>query len=192
MASKRIFIAIDIPEDARLVVAEYIAVLRLRFPDLRVGWERTGKLHFTLKFLGHVEEAIVPKLEDAIPGMIQRHRPFTTELACTGLFPNTREPRILWLGITSGRDEMIAIGTDIDAAVEHLGFEKDQRTFSPHLTIGRIREPRKGKDLAAAHLSSVFPPIEFTVDHVTIYESMLSQTGSSYEVISRHPLQQSG
>jgi 2'-5' RNA ligase len=189
MASKRIFIAVDVPEEARGVVAEYIADLRSSFSEVRVGWERAEKLHFTLKFLGHVEEANVPKVQDAIAGMIHRYQPFTAELSGTGLFPNTREPRILWLGIGVCREEMIQLGKEIESAVERLGFAKEPRPFSPHLTIGRIRQPGKGRDLAAAHLSSVFPPIEFSVDHVTIYESILGPSGSCYEVISRHRLQ---
>jgi len=84
---------------------------------------------------------------------------------------------------------MIALGTDIEAAVENLGFLKDGRAFSPHLTIGRIREPKRGRELADAHLHSVFDPVGFEVNWVTIYESILGPQGSRYDVVSRHRLQ---
>ena len=188
MPKRRIFIAVDISDDARRSVAGYITELRSRFSDVRVGWERPEKLHFTLKFLGQVEDAIVSQVENAITGVIHRYRPFNVELWGTGIFPSAREPRILWLGLKAGREAMVALGTDIESAVEHLGFAPDPRTFSPHLTIGRIREPTKGGELAADHVGSGFGPVQFSVDHVTIYESILAAPGSTYAAISRVPL----
>src|SRR3954454_6498644 len=125
MASRRIFIAFDISEDARRFVAEYIGVLRSRFADVRVGWERTEKLHFTLKFLGQVDEQLIPQVENAIAWLRGRHSSFNTELSGTGVFPSIREPRILWLGVGCEREEIMSVASDIDIAVEHVGFARD-------------------------------------------------------------------
>lgn len=188
MPKRRIFIAIDISDEARGSVGKYTAELRSSFPDVRVGWERADKLHVTLKFLGNVDEDLVRRVEKAIAGVVPRHRPFIAEISGTGIFPGRRDPRILWLGMRRGRDEMVSLGTDIEKALEQLGFITEPRAFSPHLTIGRIREPRKGMDLAKVHLGSLFPPVEFTVPHVTIYESVLGPNGSVYSAISRKAL----
>lgn len=189
MPKRRIFIAIDISDEARGSVEKYTAELRSTFPDVRVGWECIDKLHFTLKFLGAVDEDLVRHVEEAMTGVVPRHQPFIAEISGTGIFPGRRDPRILWLGMRRGRDEMVSLGTDIETALEQLGFTREPRTFSPHLTIGRIREPRKGMDLAKVHLGGLFPPVAFTVPHVTIYESVLSANGSVYSAISRKALE---
>jgi 2'-5' RNA ligase len=188
VGERRIFIAIDISEDARLVVAEYIDELRSQFRNLRVGWEKPEKLHLTLKFIGHVEEPRIAEIETSIAAVAARHRPFAAVMSRTGVFPNAREPRVLWLGVDAGRAEMTALGTDVENAVGELGFVKEHRPFSPHLTIARVREPRLGRALAATHLAGSILPVEFVVDRITIYESVLGTKDSTYTPISRQPL----
>ena len=188
MRTRRIFIAADISRDVRRLVANYVSDLRLRFPDVRVRWEAPEKLHFTLKFLGATDEAMVSRVEDAISSVVPRYGSFTADLSDTGAFPNAREPRILWLGIGEGETAMVSLAKDIESALGQQGFAKEARAFSPHLTIGRIREPKRARALVGAHLGSAIPPAPFTVDHVTLYESILHPSGSSYNVISEHQL----
>jgi 2'-5' RNA ligase len=185
MAQRRIFLAVDISEEARRNVVGYIHELKGRFAGVSVKWEQAEKLHLTLKFLGPVDEHRIAKLETAIRQVVADHAPFAAELSGTGVFGSAREPRILWIGMGRGRDALLSLAGEIEAAMEHLGFPKDPRQFNPHLTIGRIRQPREGKDLTPAHLQNLLPPFEFSVNDVTIYESVLNPQGSIYEVISR-------
>nr|AUN37221.1 2'-5' RNA ligase [uncultured bacterium] len=188
MADKRIFIAIDISDEARQRAADHIAQLRRDARDVRIGWEKSEKLHLTIKFLGSVTEKQLDGVDSAVATMAHRHKSFSASLGGSGVFPNPRQPRVLWLGIASGLDQIGQLAEDIEATCQSLGFKPESRFYSPHLTIARIREPKKGRDIATLHLLEGFSPVTFEVDYLTVYESRLGQHGSTYSVISRHPL----
>lgn len=124
MTGQRIFIAADISEGARRAAAAYINELRGEFRDLRVGWEKPEKLHFTLKFLGDVDVDRVINIKNAVAAVALKHKPFAAVISGKGVFPNTREPRVLWLGLGKGRDEMVSLGTDVENKVGDVGFRK--------------------------------------------------------------------
>ena len=188
MAGKRIFAAIDISDEARGAVVAYVAKLRMDVADIRVGWEKPEKLHLTLKFFGDVDAARLLRLGTALDEVATAHKPFVAELAGTGVFPTARRPRVLWLGIQNDSGRIAKIGDEIERVSSRLGFPREKRPFSPHLTIARIREPEKGKRLAESYLQSRFASVEFSVNELVLYESVLKPAGSTYRVISRHKL----
>jgi 2'-5' RNA ligase len=188
MAGKRIFAAIDISDEARNAVAEYMEELGSGVANFRTGWEKPEKLHLTLKFFGAVDDARIPQIGTVLDEISAAHMPFVAELAETGVFPNSRKPRVLWLGIQNDSGKIAKIGNEIETAASRLGFTSEKRPFSPHLTIARIREPEKGKRLAEAHLQGRFGPIQFPVNELVLYESVLRSTGSIYRVVSRHAM----
>ena len=188
MPSKRIFVAVDISDEARRRAAEHIDKVRTAATDVRVGWERADKLHVTLKFLGSVDERSVEDISDVVAAVAGRFSPFEMALTGTGVFPRARQPRVLFLGIDDPNGSLAAIAAQLDSRLSRLGFEKEKRSFSPHLTIARIREPQKGRGLADAHLQSRFAPEKFMVNELVVRQSELKPTGSVYSVISRHAL----
>lgn len=183
---KRIFTAIDISEQARQKVSDYIENLRREFPDVRVGWERAEKLHLTLKFLGDCDERQIKGLEVALLNSVKlfvetgSERNIKIEILDTGVFPSTRNPRILWLGLRDEKRQLSKLNQILETECEKIGFEKEKRSFKPHLTIARLREPHKAEKLAAKHLANKFEPVAFAVSEVAIYESKLLPTGSIY------------
>ena len=185
MALKRIFIAVDISAEARRIVAAYIDQLRSQFEDVRAGWEKAEKLHFTVRFLGKVEKERIAAIEKSVADVCSAHEPFEAEIAGTGVFPNAREPRILWLGLGDALDEMVSLGRDVNLALDGLGSQREPRDYVPHLTIARVREPRKAGALGVTHVNANFATVRFRVGHLTLYESVLSPAGSTYQVISR-------
>ena len=187
MTSKRIFIAVDISDEARCLAAEHIDKMRQHAKDVRVGWERPEKLHVTLKFLGNVDEAAIDDVVNAVAPIADIFSAFEMAIIGTGVFPNPRQPRVLWLGVQD-EDDLQGIAAKLDLELAKLGFEKEMRRFDPHLTIARIREPQKAKRLAEFHLHSRFESQAFAVHELVIYESVLRPTGSVYSVISRHAL----
>ena len=187
MPSRRLFIAVDISEEARRRAADHIDKMRALAESVRVGWERAEKLHVTLKFLGKVDEAHVAHVSDTTASVAAGFAPFRIALARTGVFPRLKQPRVLWLGINEER-VLPKIAADLESRLSVLGFEVEERPFSPHLTIARIREPQKAKRLAEAHLQSRFEPVEFTVTELVVYESILRPNGSVYGVVSKHPI----
>lgn len=188
MVRKRIFIAIDVSEDAKRFVAEHISLLRREFPDLRVNWERAEKLHLTLKFLGETEIVLLEQLKRRISLDAASVESFCFTITGSGVFPGVRNPRVLWLGIQEHSGNLRKLQRSIDKSCVALGFKPEQREFKPHLTIGRIRDSQMAHKLVNFHLETKFEDRMVEVREVIIYESLLSPQGSAYEVLSKHPL----
>ena len=192
---KRIFIAIDISEEARRKVSDYIESLRKEFPKLRVGWEKAEKLHLTMKFLGDTSEEQLQKLNAAFERTAQiisnaefQKRDFTFQILETGVFPTPKKARILWLGLKDEKGILTKINEILEAECEKFGFAKENRKFKPHLTIARLRESQFSGKLVEKHLQNEFEPVEFEVSEIVIYESKLQPGGSIYSKVSSFKL----
>ena len=185
MAGRRIFIAIDISDAAQAACAAHIERLRRQSPKVRVGWERTEKLHITLKFLGDTADDRVEDVVHSVARIATEHRAFELAIAGPGVFPGSSRPRILWIGVHDPSDAVSKLNRDVEDACERLWFEKEGRRFHPHITIGRVREPQNGIPLAKSHLETLIEPIEFAVNSVAVYESKLLPSGSVYSVVQR-------
>ncbi len=183
---KRIFTAIDISDEARANCANYIENLRSVFPHLRVGWEKPEKLHFTLKFLGDIDEMQLQNLTEAVAAAVRKSSNFKILIAKTGAFPNKRNARILWLGVDEEQANMPKLKKVLESECFERGLTKENRDFKAHLTIARLREPHKSAELVEKHLSENFVSDEFTVSAITIYESRLQKSGSIYSIVSKH------
>ena len=186
---KRVFIAIDISEEARSKAASYVDLLKRAARGQRVGWERSEKLHLTIKFLGDIDDRQLNDVEQAVNKVAAEVSAFRLELSGTGRFPPKGDPRILWLGVIDDGDSL-AISSSLDRELSNAGFEPEKRRFSPHLTIARLREPRLSRDLAAVHENNEFEPVGFEVREIIIYESKLLPTGSVYTKIAAFPLKE--
>lgn len=183
--NRRIFIAIDISDEARRRVADYIGILRREFTDLRIGWERAEKLHLTLKFLGETNEKQLTELAEIVGKTAAQFSNFELQIAETGVFPLLRKPRILLLGVKDETNNLSKISELLEIKCERIGFKREKRKFKPHLTIARLREPQKSKEIAQKHLENKFEPSRFEASEIVIYESKLQPKGSIYEVISK-------
>jgi len=187
---KRIFTAIDISEAARIKISGFIENLRFDFPDVRVGWEKTEKLHLTLKFLGDTDEDQLASLTEAVASTAKQISNFNLQITGTGVFPSKRNARILWLGVTDEQGILQNLNEILESECESRGFAKENRNFKAHLTIGRLREPHKSKELIESHLEKDFTSDTFEVSEIVIYESRLQKTGSIYSVVSKHKLKE--
>lgn len=185
---KRIFVAVDISEAARRAAADYIETLRAEFREVRVGWERAEKLHLTMKFLGDCEETQLKELPKIVAETAAQISSFTIQIAETGVFPNARAPRVLWIDVKDAAGNLLKIHDLLEKACEKIGFQRERRRFVPHLTIGRVKEPNRARDLAEKHLKNKFEPVETLVPEIVIYESRLLPSGSVYSIVSKHGL----
>ena len=181
---RRIFIAIDLSEEARSVCAAHVESLRRGFPWARVGWERPEKLHITLKFLGPTTEDTLAELLKKLE-QVSSLQPELLRLGVPGVFPNKNRPRILWVGVDDRETFAARANALVEDVCGSLGFETDDRRFTPHITIGRVRDPNSARDLVAAHLDAQIEPVEFEADSLAVYESKLLPTGSVYSVVAR-------
>jgi len=183
---KRIFVAIDIFDEARIKIADYIKDLRDEFPNSRVGWERAEKLHLTLKFLGDIDSNELRNLTEAVEKTAQQFSKFNLQISQKGVFPSERNARILWLGVDDEDGNLQKINDVLETECGQKGFAKENRNFKAHLTIGRLREPNKSKELIDRHLNKTFAAVKFEISEIVIYESRLQRSGSIYSVFSKH------
>jgi len=177
---KRLFIGLDICDEARNAAAVLIDELTERSDAVSAKWERPEKLHITLKFLGSVEERLVGSLTRSLREIAYTVRRFPFEISGTGAFPSVKNPRVLWLGIIEQTRTLNLLAERIDAACDSLGFERETRPFKPHLTIARLRQPLSGRELASAHSAKKFGPIQCFCSELVLFESHLGRGGSVY------------
>ncbi|HEX6126498.1 MAG TPA: RNA 2',3'-cyclic phosphodiesterase [Pyrinomonadaceae bacterium] len=185
MSSKRVFIALDISSEARDVCSSHIATLRQGFRDVRVAWERPEKLHITLKFLGNTDPRTLGELGSSLRAIAGRHDAFRLRMSHSGAFPSKHRPRVLWIGVEDISAATSALHGEIEDRCRQLGFEEEGRRFRPHVTIGRVRDAEKARELCEQHLRTRIEPVEFDVSEIVIYESRLQSTGSVYSPISK-------
>lgn len=137
----RAFVALLLNEEVRAAIVAEID--RLRPLSQVVAWVPPSNLHLTLKFLGQQSEARLAEAEAALEEASAATRPFTVTVRGLGAFPGMHQPRIFWVGVVEGALEARALQSRVEAALEARGFCRDERPWHPHLTIGRVFDPRR-------------------------------------------------
>lgn len=135
--SIRSFIAFDLADDAKAEVSR--AAKELKSTGADVKWVSAGSIHMTLKFLGNIEEEKVPDIIRRLDGVASMFPAFDAALSELGSFPKWEYAKVIWVGIGDGADEMISIARSVEDAMCDEGIPKEDRKFSPHVTIGRVR-----------------------------------------------------
>ncbi len=186
--NKRIFVAIDISEEARAKIVAIVHDLKADFPHVRAGWEKPEKIHLTLKFLGNIDDGKLEKLREAVRKTAKSFAPLLLRVEKTGCFPSLKKARTLWIGLSDERGSLRDLREKLEEEAAARGFEKENRGFKPHLTIVRLREPGKSGELTTEFLQKHFEPVSFEVSEIVIYESELRPTGSVYSVIEKQKL----
>jgi 2'-5' RNA ligase len=150
-----------------------------------VRWVPVESVHLTLKFLGEVDDKLVPKIEEALAAVAAGAKPFPLSLSGCGCFPNARAPRVLWVGLGGGAGEAGALAAAVDEALAPLGFDREKRPFKAHLTIGRAKDPREAAGTAARKLSQLgeFAAPAERLTAMSLVKSTLTREGSIYEEI---------
>lgn len=191
----RLFVALDLPDDIRGCIARFMDGVRGFAPEVR--WVRPESMHLTLKFLGETDEATAQRVDQAL-GEIRGQAP---QLAFrgTGFFPTPRSARVFWIGIDAD-EHLAALAGKVEHAMERLGFEREKRAFSPHLTLARSGSGRPGNgpedkpNLRFRRLQeklAAMPPPDFgtmTPHEFFLYQSKLSPKGSEYTRIASFKL----
>jgi 2'-5' RNA ligase len=178
----RSFIAIELPESVRTALSELQNELKECRADVR--WVKPEGIHLTLKFLGYVEDKDVDHIVKLIEGTCRKYKAFNLEIAGAGVFPNKRSPRVLWVGI-NGNETFKTLQGEIDEAMASTGFEKENRRFIPHLTLGRFRSI-KGKDALMEKVESHrdIKLGSMDVSKISLMKSDLSPAGARYTTVA--------
>lgn len=189
----RLFIAIELPPAVLSQLVQMQETLKKRTPPETVRWVNPGGIHLTLKFLGDVSVTRRSSLEKALASAVEGHTPFGLATGSLGCFPNTRRPRVVWVGIHDNVKALTALHDAVEAHVAPLGYPTEDRPFSPHLTLGRVRrEARPGDVRALGELVDHHPPAEphgWQVTGVSLIRSELKPAGAVYTVLYHAPLE---
>jgi 2'-5' RNA ligase len=181
----RAFLAAVPPRPARNKIEEVRDPLRELATDAR--WVHPSLWHLTLKFLGEVEDELVPAVADLAGEVAQRFDAFEVVMSGLSLFPNRERPRVLVVGITQGAEPLTALAKALDDGLDGLGFEPETRPYNAHLTIARFREARQVGELSQ-HLGETAEIVRFWVDEISLMKSVLRPRGPDYTQIEALPL----
>lgn len=176
MSIFRGFIAIDITATPQILTFENEIIKT----DADVKLVEPENIHITLKFLGDTDEKYIEPIEQSMKEAVKTIKPFPITLRGTGVFPNQNYVKVLWVGIIdNGQIEPIAHAIDLSLAP--LGFKKETRGFSPHLTIGRVKTARNKEKLL--NIIQQYHEEAFTVQEVksiVLKKSELTPKGPIY------------
>jgi 2'-5' RNA ligase len=153
----------------------------LRSTSADVRWVSPEKIHLTLKFFGNIEESKVDSIVEAVKGSIRTAEPFQLSVRGTGAFPGPKNPRVIWIGLVDGSGVLVPLQKAVDASLEKIGFQPEDRPFRPHLTLGRVRSNRGKEEL----IRSVEKYREeevgaFLVERAVLFKSDLTPVGPVY------------
>jgi RNA 2',3'-cyclic 3'-phosphodiesterase len=182
----RLFVAVLLNDATRAALVAAIGNLRAAAPH--VAWVQASNLHLTLKFLGTVADPLVEPVREALGTATAAAHGFDLGVAGLGAFPAHTRPRVIWAGITSGREAASALAKLVDSALAPLGFPPEAREFSPHVTLGRVRQPRR--DEALSRLVTAGSATRFgsvRVSAIALMRSELSPRGARYTELATIP-----
>ncbi len=179
----RSFIAVDL-DDQKLLQSIVAAQQTLSRAGGDLKLVEPQNIHITLRFLGEIRQELV---QDIIEQMKEvRFSAFTARFRGVGVFPNLHRPRVVWVGIEDGAKEMSEISNTLEKGLRTLRVQPDNRGFTPHLTIARVRSGRNISELSRT--ISEMQDMEFGsigVNSVRLKKSTLSSSGPTYEDIYR-------
>jgi 2'-5' RNA ligase len=179
----RAFIALDLPAVIQESIDKQTARLRQTLGDDVVRWVPPHNMHLTLKFLGNVPDSHLGFLKQMLTQAANVHSQFDLQIGGLGSFPSSKRPRVLWVGVHAPAG-FASLQKAIEDGAHRLGYEKEARAFSPHLTLGRIRQgidPKEAQKIGNALTTIQLGKIGTArVDSVHLYQSDLNSEGSIY------------
>ncbi len=186
MSVIRAFIAIDLSSDIQHRLDDVLQNYKSQLSNIPIRWVAATNIHLTLKFLGDVSLSNLNILTDMIQTEISTHHQFDISVGGSGAYPNIRQPRVIWVGVEAP-PELTAIQNGIETTTTRLGYTREERAFSPHLTLGRVSRNVTSQDVKA--ISKVLEAMRVgflgatCVEKVHLYRSDLQPTGAVYTQI---------
>ncbi len=188
---RRLFIAVPLAPEACAAVAGVVGRVReeLEGPGREVRWVRLDSLHITLRFLGATSEGRLPGIEAALRHAASTASSFSVTVGGAGSFPPTGRPRVLWLGVTRGAEELAGLERALEDGLAMDGWERDPRPFRAHLTLARADGVRAGpRTVAALHRAADGFSSSWRATDVTLFESHTGGGPARYEPLLSVPL----
>lgn len=188
----RCFIAIHLTPELKSLLVQVGEQIETRIPPRTVRWVKPGAIHLTLVFLGDTPTVKLDAIQKVMTTAAAAVSPITFSAVGLGCFPNPRRPRVVWVGIDEPAGQLRQLKRALDQALEPLGFPPEKRSFSPHLTLGRVnkRAGRKqvqqlGQVIEKATLKEL---AQITVQDVHLIRSDLRPDGPLYTLLAKASL----
>lgn len=188
----RLFIAAELTSEVRQALGRLQDDLKRKLPPKVIRWTNPDGIHLTLKFLGDTPADKAPAVVQALEQAAAGFEPFVFQVAGFGCFPNPRKARVLWVGIPQMPKTLSDLQRALDLQLTRLGYAKEDRPFSPHLTLGRVNDSISAGERQA--LSDLIARTEVgslgtvPVHEVILFKSDLKPTGAVYTALTRAPL----
>jgi RNA 2',3'-cyclic 3'-phosphodiesterase len=182
----RCFIAIGISDSIKKEIGKLLDIMQKHDADIK--WVEPENIHLTLKFLGSTPDTLLPEVRESLSNILSSYKPFYIKIYGTGIFPNRKYPRVIWTGINDS-DILDKMKGDVEQAMALLGFQKEDKKFNPHLTLGRVRSS-KGVMNIVSELDN-YKNMEFGnlhVDRIKLMKSDLKPKGAVYTCLNDIPL----
>ena len=184
----RLFVALDIDDDTRAQLAAVCELIQRRVREARVPprvtWVKAAAAHLTLRFIGNVSAETAAAVTSTLDTL--RVSPAIVEWGTVGTFGGLRRPRVVWIAPTKGGDEVVLLAKSVNDILDPLLGAGESRPFRPHVTLGRVREPGRDVEWAAALDEVRWRTTRTQITGVTLYESRHSPTGPTYTALSTH------
>ncbi len=184
----RLFVALDIPQDVRARISAFAERARPLCPGAR--WARVEGLHVTLKFIGEVPDAKVSEITGALSAL--KAGPFDVKFENVGFFPSPKSPRVFWIGVHAG-DALPQLAAAVSESLFTIGIPREEKTYSPHLTLARAGSGRGLNQNLKALTSLLTNEAEafgtMTAHEFFLYRSQLGRGGSTYTKLERFGLE---
>ena len=189
----RAFLAIELPDGGRSALAALVAELdAARLPYMRTM--RPENIHLTIKFLGDVPATQTEAIITAVSKAAAACSPFKLEFGAVGVYPSPGRARVLWVGLKGDRAPLIDLHARVESTLASLGFEREARPYSPHLTVARIgdRASASGRQRAVKvlHDAEFQEGLPLTVGSIVLMRSELSREGALHYPLARSPLRE--
>jgi len=190
-ARLRLFIALSLPDGVKDGIEKTQAELRRALPEDCIRWTRREQFHLTLRFLGNVEAPRAEQLADSVRGACAGFAALPLRAEGLGFFPGARSPRVIWVGVRDGREQLPLLQQAIETSVGAFTVEPGEKKFAGHVTLGRVKDLRQSaaeilQRLALGVAGRFFG--EWTADKVEIIRSELSPQGLRYTTLAAIPL----
>ena len=151
-----------------------------------IKWVKNINLHLTLKFLGDTKDESVDKINDILAEIAKRFQTESLMIANTGCFPDSERPTVLWLGVDDKTNFLVELVDEINSQLFSIGIPFDESSYTPHITIARIKYTEKKPPNAKIFLQSKYDGIALKVNQMQFISSELSQDGPIYHILGTH------
>lgn len=182
MPGIRSFIAVPLERQLYQHIAEISQMLKESVHG-GVSWVQPASIHLTLKFLGEIQRDKIAEVKSALQAVVPKFEQFELNVVGLGCFPNKNRPRVVWVGLQAPV-ELDHLQKSVEDACFELGFEREQRRFSPHLTLGRVKPYARPEDIhslqQALERIATFNPGATHAREVVLFQSDLQPSGAIY------------